>query len=644
MSGERAFKEDINYWLMMAAGVLLSIILFDWAVRFFPDMAKSNVLLFIDDNVVRPISGHLSWLRFGYVFFIVLHFWANPWRKNLNGDKWPTLLITGFVCAFFISGYSGYRLYDMANVPVLAFLVLFMIMRCSSFLKPSFKEENIFGLSNQPMMYDNKLVYLTDRGKLGVHSVEQHIMVLAGTGAGKGGSITDPSILQNMEKGNAMIIYDAKGDLPMTRVAYTCKLHLLDKNKASKQKLYVFDISNPRHSYRINVLSREYINKDNFGLVVEIMSGFLKNLNPQWSGQNAKLDHWYEASLAVWTSLCMRFLEDEKLRDHLSFPLLTEMIMSNRVGQVLSFIEDGQLSKKMLSPIYLSSQGNMRQFTSEFSSAMGGLSKVVSDKNLYWLLSKNEIDLANNTEGKSSTICIGGNLAATDTYTPFVATILNLAMEYMRAPKGPPIPSFLLLDEINTIFLEHLPRDANIVRSNKVGMMFGLQSFSMLEDKYGTKKANNLLAACGNQFFGMSNITQNAEILEKMLGTRDIVHTSMSRGDSGASDTQSLKDKKVISVRDVVSQERGQFSGKIANGKPPFFKARFQLFKLAKNTVPKLPEFVKDAYDGKANGQEELTLQGQIDKNFKHISNLAEGILAKYPDKLAEENQYAGQD
>lgn len=619
----QSFSEEIHHIIGIISGVLFLLLIIHTGVVFF-NIPNNDYL----KKIVLMYDRHLYFIRLLYVASLFVFFYIKPTLSpNRREDNSLTRIINYIIIAIFVMGYINMSFYDMIIYPFLLILSIYSVNKIVQTYAKKIVSDSIFGISNKKpfkyLYYD----YKTKDGDLRVHSAEQHMYIGGGSGAGKGDSIIKPTIYQHIERfDKPALIYDVKPEMPLTKTAFNAFFNGLKEGRTFESKLVIFNISNPGMSFRINTLSKRYISKDTPAFLNEQMQYFLTNYQEEWRDPS-KRDHWYKASLTVFMSLSMRFLVDDKIRDKLSFPMLCELLLTHKVGSVINFILDKEESARMLSQIRLSAIGSFKQFTGEFSTVMSGLSSIIFDKNLYWLLSNDEVNLDINNPNNNTVLCIGGSEEFPTVYTPFIAAIISIVMRYFREENK--LPTLFDIDEINTIYLEHLPRDANKFRSNGVCLQIGNQLMTMLQDMYGDKKANNLFGACGNQFFGMGNDAVTSGILEKMLGEIEVENISYSTSENSKSVSTSLKKTKAMSIRTINEQNTGHMTGKIANGDPAYFSTQFERYEYADSEVP-IENFVIEKYGGEEN------LKKEIDTNYNAIRSFAASILNEYPNKLPE--------
>ncbi|PZU20152.1 MAG: hypothetical protein DI589_18850 [Shinella sp.] len=554
-------------------------------------------------------------LRIVYVFTSLAIFYLKP-PVTISPDKDKTgrLALSLFIIALFLFGFSPIGFYNLFIYPFIMLAVLFSAYLIFTLFGTTFKDENIFGISNEDKYSSLSYTYQTDQGQLTIHSAEQHIYVQGGSGAGKSDSILKPTLYQHVFKDFPALIYDYKGNPPtLGKTAHTAFVHANLDGIIHKTKLKYLNFADITRSNRVNPFSKRYL-KD-YADIDQLVSILLKNYSASF--REGKDDFWFKGAKAIWGSLILRIQNDRELSHHLCLPLLVELLLTDDKEALIAFITEDREARKILTSVS-DSKGNEKQFTGYITSANDLCGPLVG-KNLYWLMSQDDINLNINTNEEPTFFCIAAVEGKETIYTPIVAMIIDVTSRFFLEQNK--LPTLFQLDEIYTLYLENLPMQANVLRSNKVCLQIGNQLLSQMTEKYG-KKANILMGACGNQFFGQSSDVESSETIVKLLSDVDKHTVSISTSDSNISVSDGLKRQKAREVRDIASQPTGTFTGKIANGKPPYFSASFERYQYHAEEI-EIPPFVLD----------HITLdelEKDIDTNYNNICNLAEKIINNY--------------
>lgn len=575
------------------------------------------------DSLTYKVYTKTHPISFGIrVFYVVVamgvFYVKNPTLVHKEKGKKKRLFIGSVLIIFFLFGFSTNEFYNLVVYPILLPAIIYAAYLIRSVIGPNFNDENIFGVSQEKPRQVLSYSYEVegDKSPLIVHSAEQHIYVSGGTGAGKSDSILKPTLYQHVFFDKPACIYDFKGN-PMTlgKTAYTAYIHAAQQKKELRTALKFFNFNDVTRSFRINPLTPKYLSS--VSDTNKLVAVLLKNFNPEWRRQE---DVWYRGARAIWSSLITRFLNDEELKHKLCFPLLLELLSTDRPSALLNFIEDNAIARKVIAPVLLAKTGAMKQFTGYFTSANDIVSHFIGNKELYWLMSEDEIDLDINNPKNPTFLCLASDGVGDSEYSPLMASIIAIIMRYL-GEQGK-LPTLFQLDEIYTIYLDKLPGQANTFRSMGVCLQIGNQLNSMLVDMYGKEKAQNIIGACGTQFFGMGNENETGKVVVDMLSDIDRYSQSLTTSESSQSLGESLKRQKAVEIRDVVNQPTGHFMGKIANGNPTFFNLQFKPFKHRKEEL-EVPPFVLDAYT-----KEEL--HEAMETNYEAICTLTQELLDAY--------------
>lgn len=615
MSFQKENYEIYNICLTFL-GITFVAIFVDWAITYDLLHVSNEKVADIFVSFYNRTHSKSIIIRLIFVFTSLAIFYLKPPIKiDADKDKMGRLIFSIIVIVFFLFGFSPFYFYNFYIFPMLTLLVVFSSYLIFTLLGKSYIDENIFGMSNKKQQNKLSYVFQTDKGPLTVHSAEQHMYVQGGSGAGKSDSILKPTLYQHVFKGYPALIYDFKGNPPtLGKTAHTAFIHASLENIKLQPKLMYLNFSDVTRSHRVNPLTKRYLSQADD--VEQLVSTLLKNFSPGF--RNPKDDFWFTGASAIWVSLILRIQNDPELSKHLCLPLVIELLLTDDSQALMEFIMSEKEARKHLSTILMAQEGSAKQFTGYITSANGFCAKLVNKK-IYWLLSQDDVNLDINNPEDPIFFCVASVESKQSVYSPLCAVVMDLVSNYFLEQKK--LPTLFQLDEIYTVYLENLPMQANVFRSNGVCMQIGNQTKPQMDEMYD-KKSDILIGACGNQFYGQSGDGKSSRMLVELLSDVDKSSTSISTSESGISESNSLKRQKAREVRDIAAQAMGEFSGKIANGEPPFFNATFERYKYHSEEI-EIPQFVL----------ENTTLdelENDIDVNYNNICNLAQNIINIY--------------
>lgn len=611
-------RENYEIYTVIAAvlGLTFIVLVSEWLlhmnlIHFVNEKVNYIAAIFYTKMLRLTMPIRLLYIGCNFALFYL----RPPLPDGEDQNKFIKILVAIFVVLLFALGYAEIFLWDILIYPILIVAVVFSSAYLCSLFGKKFSDENIFGISNEKMSAKLSYTFNTDQGPLTIHSAEQHMYVQGGSGSGKSDSVLKPTLYQHVLKDLPALIYDYKGNPPtLGKTAHTGFVHAKLDKRDMKTKLKFLNFADPTRSNRVNPFSPKYLKETDD--IEQLVSTLLKNYNASF--RNPKDDIWFIGASAIWVGLILRIKRHPELYNKLCLPLLIELLLTDDHAALLKFILDDPEAKKYLSSIVVAQDGSPKQFTGYITSANGFCSKLVSEK-IYWLMSADEINLNINSKDEPTFLCVAAVEGKGNVYSPLAAVVIDVVSNYFLEQNK--LPTLFQLDEIYTIYLEKLPLQANVFRSNGVSLQIGNQLKAQMDEMY-EKKADILIGACGNQFYGQSSDGNSSKMLVEMLSDVDKHSVSVSTSDSGVSKSDSTKRQKAVEIRDLASQKTGHFTGKVANGNPAFFSAQFDRYAYHSEEID-IPAFVLD----------DITideLNNEMKLNYQNICNLALEIINDY--------------
>lgn len=496
---------------------------------------------------------------------------------------YPTLL-------FYIIFLLGYRenkeVYNLYAMPLLLVLqIVFGGLFSKSFL-PTLKTTS-HPLSKVPSTDKNQDIsikfpvinLITNQPEtLIVHSPMQGIYVQGGAGTGKSASLFDPIHYEVLSKGFSGVIYDFKGsELPLTRSAYNTLIRSKDKILQSGYKVPTFHLFSLQEPFKttcsFNVLNPKYIQSDADAKTASV--ALFRNLD---KSSIKKQDFWINNAM-LFTRSCIWMLA--KNYPHFStLPHLTALILQP-ITDVVSFCNtDSEIGPKM--------QSIITAWKNEAGSQLSGIEASVQipfadiyNEDVFWFLAPDgtypELDLNLNDANNPTVLCLANYESKREINNPILGSTINLILNVIRTQHKTfkTAPFLLSVDESPTIYLDKIETVPAEMRSKKVLTLLGAQTESQYINEMNKELTTVILDNLSNIFMGGTNNKEHAAKLSGMMGKYEKESISISNSDNGPSISESLKDKDVLPLEKITGQKIGQFSGKIADGEPPFFHCQF---------------------------------------------------------------------
>jgi hypothetical protein len=321
------------------------------------------------------------------------------------------------------------------------------------------------------------------------------VAVWGSAGAGKTYFIIRPFISQLLEKQFCLFVYDFKFD-DLTRITYNNLLKYESKFPI-KPSFFVIDFDHLEQSNRCNPL--DPASMLDISDATESARTILLALNREWIQKQG--DFFIESAIGFVTA-SMWFLRKYQDGKYCTLPHLIELIQHDyaKLFSVLrSFPEIETLINPFVSAFL---NDNMETLDSQVASARIALSGLASPQ-LYYVLSGNEFTLDINNPKSPKVVCMESNAQKQQTYGAVLSLYVTRMIKLVN--KKGQLPCGIILDELSTIYFSGMGNLLATSRSNKVGVVFGAQSISLLRYAYGREQADMLFNLPGNIFCGQAN-------------------------------------------------------------------------------------------------------------------------------------------
>ena len=404
---------------------------------------------------------------------------------------------------------------------------------------------------NLPMVYQYQ--QKMHKGWINVVNPFRGILVLGSPGSGKSYSVYEPFIDQMMAKGYAMCVYDYKYPT-LSKNVYN-KLLQYQHRFPVKPEFCVLNFDDPMHSLRANPTHPSYIESQ--ADCAEIAELIMLNINKVAREKN---DFFTESSKALLdgTFWYLRTHEDGK---YCTFPHAIEFLNQDYRKVIAMLVSDPDVKTKISSFADAFEAGANDQLQGMIASTRIPLGKFTS-RNLYWVMTGDDFNLAINDPEHPKVLCIGNNPDRELIYGTCIA--LYTSRMFKQINHQGRNKCAVLLDEMPTVYLPGLDKILNTCRSNGVVFVVGGQDVSQFYRDYGKKEADVLINTPGTTFIGQVN-GESAKTMSQVFGKLDRVRESESIGRSNDSVSISMQEKEIMPARKIETLSTGTFFGRVAD-------------------------------------------------------------------------------
>lgn len=488
-------------------------------------------------------------------------------------------------------------------------------------LRPGFlfKRPDSFGIANPGSWIESETGFnwKTNTGYINVVNPFQGILIVGGAGSGKTYTLIEEIISQAISKGYTGFIYDYKYP-ELSEFTYQM-IRLKGKEGYCHYHINFMDME---RTHRINPLHADNLPISAFA--AEYASVIMKNLKREWVSHS---DFWSDNAIAYLKAIIWYLRKHEPAC--CSLPHVIRLSLAE-YPLVLEMLRRDPECRSMISSLLTAYTENAAaQIAGCVSSLQTPMDKLNSQL-IFWVLSGNDSDLNLNDPQKPSILTIANNPQLHETISPVISLVASVVIKKMNQKNK--IRSIFLLDEAPTLFIPDLKNLPNTGRSNQVCTVYCCQDFSQMNVLYGTEEAKAIRASLGNQFIGMVNDVETAEMVSRMFGQMEkqvkTINSSTGSNDNNdvnysAGYSMQQQEKPLIRASEILTLETGVFIGKTTQLRHAFFKGKPLIrLKGAPGPVPKFKDLGLQA--GPVN---ELQISQVLELNFKKICNEADEIL-----------------
>lgn len=437
--------------------------------------------------------------------------------------------------------------------------------------------------------------FKVEHGNFKLRNIKRGASIIGAAGSGKTESVVYGFLKHFSENSFCGIIHDYK-NLELTEIAYP-----LFKTRGVKFFIVSFDSI----YHRVNPIAPKYL--ENEESVNEISRVLLDNLlehkDSFASGSNK---FFYDAAEGLVGGLIWKL--KTSYPEFCTIPHLIAIYQNLPNDSLMSFLNSNTISKSMANA-FISGIDSERQ-TAGVKSTLANALKKICTKNIFYVLSEDEVPLNINTSENTSVISVVNNPKYETAYSPIIASLIHTIIKQMSVRNAQ--PSFVLMEEAPTIRLLNMHRIPATLRSYNVSTIYVMQDKIQNDMLYGDKASKAILSNLSYQFFGKVNDPDTAKYYERFFEIIKKETTSVNRGHNLSFDTRiTTGEKEVAKIRadEFFRLKEGQFIT-YADGDD-------------KRVQFKLPKILKGLPQTKAPSQEDL------DRNFARIYMEASSIFKK---------------
>jgi type IV secretory pathway TraG/TraD family ATPase VirD4 len=386
--------------------------------------------------------------------------------------------------------------------------------------------------------------------------LNEHMLTLASSGAGKSFSVFDPVIRSLILQGFSIGFFDFKGD---EEGSVTC---------CPSSAVAGYALQN---GYKVRVVAPGYADSDKINLLdcvdspekaKELSDALYANVN---KGKQANDEGFFPIAgkLAMqFVFLWIKWQPREDLADLalaqkvLSLPNLLDRLLANK---------DIPQKIKIIAQQLISTTGSLETAASIIATTLGVLTQFQNDASWSTFCGVSTMPLIT---GHKEFIIYRLNPDLEKTLSPLIASIIHmqLRLNTYSGKRGTPYPFIMAMDEFPRILIPSMPGQMADARSKRVAYLLAAQSIPNIEATYGKLATEEILANAKTIFIGQLNCDRTIKQYSDSFGKEDILYrTSSDSTQKGAVIGGSASENNNLTTRDLVPIEalkelpQGQF-------------------------------------------------------------------------------------
>lgn len=336
------------------------------------------------------------------------------------------------------------------------------------------------------------------------------VMVLGTPGSGKSFGVINPSIRQLLGKDFTMCLYDFKFP-DLAKIAYYHYLLAKQQGRMKNYKFHVINLNDVTKSNRVNPLNPAYVKT--LAEAQEISTALVEALK---KGDKAGgSDQFFTQSAINFLASAVYFLAKYENGKYSSMPHLMAFL-NRKYEEIFTALLTNPELRSLLSPFMSAFE---KKAFDQLEGQIGTLKIFISrlaTKESFWVFAKDDFNLKISDPNNPAILVLANDPMTQDINSALYALIVNRLVNLINS-KGN-IPTCIIADEAPTLYIHRIENLIATARSNRVGVIMGLQELPQFKQQYGDKTAETISAIIGNILSGSVRNKQTLEWLQTMFG------------------------------------------------------------------------------------------------------------------------------
>lgn len=378
------------------------------------------------------------------------------------------------------------------------------------------------------------------------------VMVIGTPGSGKSYGIINPIIRQMIEKNFTMCIYDYKYP-DLAQIAYYRYLKTYAHSKQYRFK--VLNLDDIENSVRVNPNPSRYIRT--LAESQETAACIVESLQKTDTGGGSEV--FFKESAIDLLGAAIYFLAKYEGGKYSDVPHLISLICTEEYEDLFDILYSNSELRELLSAFASAyKHKSFDQLEGQIGTLRVFLSKLAT-KEAYYIFSGDELDLHLSNPEHPTILILASNPQTQNINSTLLAMVVSRITKLVNS-KGN-LPFGLIADEVPTLYIHKVEELLATARSNKVGVVMGLQELPQFRKQYGKDKADTITSVVANLFSGSARNPDTLNWLENTFGKKKQVTESISINRRDTNLTLSEKLENVIPKGKISQLQTGEIVG-----------------------------------------------------------------------------------
>ncbi len=395
------------------------------------------------------------------------------------------------------------------------------------------------------------------KGWINITNVFRAVLVIGVPGSGKTFGIINPTIRQLIAKEFCACIYDYKYP-DLGQIAYHHYLLAKSKGKSPKHEFHVINLNQLENSRRINPWRADYLTT--LAEASESAEALVEALKK--GDKSGGADQFFTQSAINFLSACIYFFARHDSGRYSSFPHVLSFLNCS-YEEIFNTLFSIPELVPLLSPFKTAFHTKaFNQLEGQIGTLKIFISRLAT-KETYWVFSGDDFDLKISSPQHPSILVLANDPATQSINSACYSVIVNRLSKLINS-KGN-LPSAIIVDEVPTLYIHKIENLIAVARSNKVGVILGLQELPQFRQQYGKDTAATITSVIGNVLSGAARNKETLEWLERLFGKVKQQGESLSVDRTKTSLSISEKLEPLVPAGKIASLKTGELVGILAS-------------------------------------------------------------------------------